>query len=96
MVPNCCAHQPVSACDWSRPVKNASSSGLRSRTGASHDVAISIASSHPISRNSPLPRSPTRSKGLVSRAGEWCCMIPLAPLAHSTPLFTGCEGFPWM
>jgi hypothetical protein len=27
IVPNCCAHQPVSACDWSRPVKNASSSG---------------------------------------------------------------------
>ena len=41
-MPNCCAHHPVSACDWSRPVKKASSSGLRSRIGASHDVVVDL------------------------------------------------------
>ncbi len=30
-VPNCCAHQPVSDCDWSRPVKKASRFGSVAR-----------------------------------------------------------------
>ena len=33
-------------------------------------AASASASSHSISRNSPVPRSPTRSSGLCSRAGE--------------------------
>jgi len=70
IVPNCCAHQPVNACDWSRPVKKARRSGSFARASDSHCVAIDSSSSHSISRNSPLPRSPVRSIGFFSRAGE--------------------------
>jgi hypothetical protein len=37
-----------------------------------------------------------RRRGLVSRAGEYCFIIPEAPLAQSTPLLIGCSGFPWI
>jgi hypothetical protein len=33
---------------------------------------------------------------VVSRAGEYCFIIPEAPLAQSTPLLIGCSGFPWI
>jgi hypothetical protein len=69
-VPYWLAHQLVKACDWSRPVKNASLRGSSRRIAPSHSVAVAIASSQPISRNSPLPRGPTRRKGRVRRAGE--------------------------
>jgi hypothetical protein len=60
----------VSDCDWSRPVKKASLRGLLRRIGSSQPVAISSASSHSISANSPEPRGPVRFKGFRSRAGE--------------------------
>ena len=69
-VPNCLAHQPVSDWLWSRPVNNASLRGSVARISPSHSVASASASSHSISLKSPLPRSPVRSKGLRSRAGE--------------------------
>jgi len=95
-VPNCDAHQPVSAWLWSRPVKNASLRGSVARMRASQSVAVSSASSHSISLNSPDPRGPTRFKGLVSLAGEFWVMIPAEPLAQSTPLLMGCSGLPWI
>ena len=68
-VPNFAAHQPVSDCDWSRPVKKASFFGSVCRIRERRSVAISSASSHSISRNSPEPRGPVRSSGFFSRAG---------------------------
>ncbi len=68
-VPNCLAHQPVSDCDWSRPVKKASFFGSVARIADRRRVAIDSASSHSISRNSPEPRGPVRSSGFFSRAG---------------------------
>ena len=65
-VPNCVAQNPVSDWLWSRPVKKASFFGSSARIFASQDSAVAIASSHSISRNSPAPRSPTRSSGLVN------------------------------
>ena len=88
-VPNCAAHQPVKDWLWSRPVKKASFFGSVWRMPPSQSVASDSASSHSISLNSPAPRSPTRSSGFCSRAGEYCVMMPAEPLAHSTPLFTG-------
>ena len=35
-------------------------------------------------------------KGLVSRAGEYCFMIPDEPLAQITPLLSGWSGLPSM
>ena len=93
-VPNCAAQKPVSDWDWSRPVKKASLRGSVSRMLPSQPVAISIASAQEISRNSPEPRSPTRSRGLDSRAGAYCVMIPALPLPQMTPLFTGWSGLP--
>ena len=69
-VPNSFAQNPVSAWLWSRPVKKASFLGSLPRIALSHPAAIPIASSQPISLNAPSPRSPTRSSGLLSRAGE--------------------------
>ncbi len=69
-VPNCVAQNPVSDCDWSRPVKKASFLGSSALIFASHSTAVEIASSHSISRNSPLPRSPTRMSGFLSLAGD--------------------------
>ena len=88
-MPNWVAHQPVNAWLWSRPVKKASLRGSLSRIAPSQPTAISSASSHSISANSPAPRGPTRFKGLVSRAGEVRVMMPAAPLAHKTPRLTG-------
>ncbi len=68
-VPKRLAHQPVSDCDWSRPVKKASFFGSLARMRASRSVAIDSASSHSISRNWPEPRGPVRSSGFLSRAG---------------------------
>jgi hypothetical protein len=68
-VPNWLAHQPVSDCDWSRPVKKASLRGSRPRISPSHPAAVASASSHSSSTNSPEPRGPTRFSGLVVRAG---------------------------
>ena len=93
-VPNCVAQNPVSDWLWSRPVKKASFFGSSARIFDSHDNAVAIASSHSISRNSPAPRSPTRSSGLVSLAGEYCCMMPEAPLPQITPRLTGWRGLP--
>ena len=68
-VPKRLAHQPVSDCDWSRPVKKASFLGSLWRMAESLCVAMPSASSHSISRNSPEPRGPVRSSGFFSRAG---------------------------
>ena len=97
-VPNCCAHSPVSACIWSRPVKNASLRGSVARIAAGARSTIASASSHSISSNSPAPRSAPglRRSGLRSFAGESCFMMPAEPFAHSTPRLTGCSGLPWM
>ena len=97
-VPNCWAHSPDSACIWSRPVKNASFVGSVERIFASRRVRISSACSHSISTKSPTPRSlpGRRISGLESRAGEYCFMMPAAPLAQSTPWFTGWLRLPWM
>ncbi len=69
-VPNWVAQNPVRDWLWSRPVKNASFLGSSARIRESQSTAVAIASSHSISRNSPAPRSPTRSSGFDSRAGE--------------------------
>ena len=69
-VPKLVAHRLVRDWLWSRPVKKASFLGSLARTGASHETASSSASSQPISLNRPSPRSPTRSSGARSRAGE--------------------------
>ena len=69
-VPKLVAHRLVRDWLWSRPVKKASFLGSLARTGASHETARSSASSQPISLNRPSPRSPTRSSGARSRAGE--------------------------
>src|SRR5215469_10540982 len=69
-VPNCVAQNPVSDCDWSRPVKKASFFGSSARIFDNQSSAVVIASSHSISRNSPAPRSPTRINGLRSLAGD--------------------------
>src|SRR5207244_11690308 len=69
-VPNWVAQNPVSDWLWSRPVKKASFLGSSARIRPSQPSAVSIASSHSISRNSPEPRSPTRKSGLDRRAGE--------------------------
>ena len=46
----------------------------------------------------PLPRSLSgrRLSGLDSRAGEYCFMMPAAPLAQMTPRLTGWLRLPWM
>ena len=56
------------------------------------------ASSQEIGSNSPAPRSlpGLRRSGCVSRAGEYCFMIPEEPLAQITPLLSGCSGLPSM
>src|SRR3546814_10683256 len=69
-VPNCVAHQPVRDWLWSRPVKKARRLGSRRRASPSQPAARARASSHSISLNSPLPRSPTRSRGLDRRSEE--------------------------
>ena len=86
-VPNCCAHKPVSACIWSRPVKNASFFGSVARIWASRLVNIAKASSHEMETNSPNPRSEPglRIIGPVNLAFEYCFMMPAEPFAHSTP-----------
>ena len=60
--------------------------------------ACANASSHEIGSNSPAPRSAPglRRSGCVSRAGEYCFMMPDAPLAQITPLLIGCSGLPSM
>jgi hypothetical protein len=95
-VPNCAAQKPVRDWLWSRPVKKARRFGSVSRTRRSQPVAVSSASAQEISLNSPEPRSPTRSSGALSRAGEYCVMMPAEPLPHSTPRFTGWSGLPSM
>ena len=64
-VPNWVAQNPVNDWLWSRPVKKASFFGSSARIFDSQPTAVAIASSHSISRNSPAPRSPTRSSGLL-------------------------------
>ena len=86
-VPNCCAHRPVNACIWSRPVKNASLRGSVVRMTRNRASTIASASSHSISSNSPRPlgEPALRRNGLRSFAGERCFMMPAEPFAHSTP-----------
>jgi hypothetical protein len=95
-VPNDDAHRPVIDWLWSRPVKKASFLGFVSRTGASQETAVLSASSQLISSNLPSPRSPTRRSGALSLAGEYCCIIPAAPLPQTTPRLTGCRALPSM
>ncbi len=66
---------------------------LRSRSASSVN-----ASSHVTSTNSPAPRSlpGLRTSGFVSRAGEYCFMMPDDPLAQITPWFSGWSGLPSM
>jgi hypothetical protein len=56
------------------------------------------ASSQPIGSNWLAPRSvpALRRSGWVSRAGEYCFMMPEEPLAQITPWFSGCSGLPSM
>ena len=56
------------------------------------------ASSQLITMNSPAPRSAPgrRRSGRVSRAGEYCFMMPELPFAQITPLLIGCSGLPSM
>ncbi len=58
------AHHPVNDWLWSRPVNSASFRGSVARIAPNQDVASDSASSHSISRKSPFPRSPVRSRGL--------------------------------
>ena len=97
-VPNCVAQKPLSACIWSRPVKNASRFGSVDRMSPSRSASIVSARSHEIGSNCPAPRSvpARRSSGRVSFAGLRCFMIPALPLAHSTPRLTGWSGLPSM
>jgi hypothetical protein len=95
-VPKLDAQRLVSDWLWSRPVKKASLRGSLARTGASQETARSSASSQEISLNLPSPRSPTRSRGAVSLAGDRCCMMPAAPLPQITPRFTGWRLLPSM
>ena len=86
----------VSACIWSRPVKSANFLGSSARMRASRSESTVIASSHEIGSNSAAPRSlpALRRSGWVSRAGEYCFMIPDDPLAQITPLLSGWSGLP--
>jgi hypothetical protein len=97
-VPNWRANRPVSACIWSRPVNSANFFGSVARIFASRSVSSSNARSQEIGSNSPAPRSAPclRKSGRVSRAGEYCFMIPDDPLAQITPWFSGCSGLPSM
>ena len=89
-VPYCCAHNPVSACIWSRPVKNASFFGSVARRCARRLVNSSSASSHEMGSKMPSPRSVPgrRIIGCCSFALEYCFMMPALPFAQSTPWFT--------
>jgi hypothetical protein len=97
-VPNWRANRPVSACIWSRPVNSANFFGSVARILASRSASVAKASSHSISTKSPSPRAaPSRRlSGRVSRAGEYCFMIPELPLAQITPWFSGWSGLPSM
>jgi hypothetical protein len=97
-VPNCWAQRPVSACIWSRPVKNASRRGSVARIVRSRASTIASASSHSISSKSPAPRAAPgrRRSGFRSLAGDSCFMTPAEPFAQMTPLFTGWLRVPWM
>ena len=90
-MPNCRANRPVSACIWSRPVKSANRFGSVARILARRSSRIRNVSSHEIATNSPSPRAVPglRMSGFVRRAGEYCFMIPDAPLAQITPWFSG-------
>ncbi len=59
---------------------------------------IAKASSQEMGSNSAAPRSAPalRFSGRVSRAGEYCFMIPEAPLAQMTPRLSGWFGLPSM
>ena len=75
-------------CDWSRPVKNASFSGLSRGSGqpVSGDlIGLFPADFFELARSA----RPTRFIGARRREGALCCMMPAEPLAQSTPLFTG-------
>ncbi len=65
--------------------------GSVERIFASRSSSSANASSQPISTNSPAPRSVPglRLSGLVSRAGEYCFMMPDEPLAQITPPLSG-------
>ena len=56
------------------------------------------ARSQEIGSNSPAPRLEPglRSSGWVSRAGEYCFMMPDEPLAQIAPWFSGWSGLPSM
>jgi hypothetical protein len=75
-------------------MKKASRLGSVARMCLSRLVRIDSASSHSISRNSPAPRSPVRSNGLRSLAGEYWVMMPAEPLAQMIPRFTGWRRLP--
>jgi hypothetical protein len=77
-VPNWRANRPVSACIWSRPVNSANFFGSVARRWPRRSVSIAKASSQEIGSNSPAPRSvpALRRSGWVSRAGEYCFMMP--------------------
>jgi hypothetical protein len=97
-VPNWRAKRPVSACIWSRPVKMANFFGSVARIFAKRSESVASASSQEIGSKSAAPRSEPalRRSGCVSRAGEFCFMIPEEPLAQITPRLMGCSGLPSM
>jgi hypothetical protein len=81
----------VSACIWSRPVKSANFFGSVERMCARRSSSTRNASSQEIGTNSLSPRAlpGLRMSGCVSRAGEYCFMMPDEPLAQITPWLIG-------
>ena len=72
--------------------------GSVERIFASRSVIRSNAWSQEMTSNAAAPRSEPglRSSGFVNRAGEYCFMMPEAPFAQITPLFSGWSGLPSM
>ncbi len=72
--------------------------GSVARIFARRSERIEKACSQEIGSNAPAPRSlpGLRSSGCVSRAGEYCFMMPELPLAQITPWLSGCSGLPSM
>jgi len=79
-------------------VNSANFFGSVARILPSRSSRIAKVSSHEIGSNSPAPRSEPalRRNGWVNRAGEYCFMMPLDPLAQSTPWFNGWSILPSM
>jgi hypothetical protein len=84
------ANRPVSACIWSRPVNSANFFGSVARMWpALFQHLEGLVPADLLELVVAALAAGLRSSGLVSRAGEYCFMMPDAPLAQITPLFSG-------